>query len=195
MKIKWRTSIFLILLAFIFTIGLTFVSVELPGVADSFLAKNVNFLDAATGLNAENDYITELYLNYYHLRLIGYISLAVIIILIIAGFITSKSGLSSTGAILHFLPVFGHFALTMFFLGGLGFTRLIWLPFIDISFEILHLGDIVLLPYRLLESIFTSLGVSVYKQLPYAITGIGLLIFMWGTLAWFYSKIKKKNCS
>ena len=37
--------------------------------------------------------------------------------------------------IVLFLPVFGHFALTMFFLGGLGFLRLLWMPFLDVSFN------------------------------------------------------------
>ena len=113
--------------------------------------------------------------------------------MIVIGFITEKIGLSSTGAILLFLPVFGHFALTMFFLGGLGFIRLIWLPVLDISFDVLRLGDIVLLPYKVLLDFASWLGISIWKELPYVISGIGLLLFMVGTLTWFYSKILKKG--
>jgi HEAT repeat protein/protein-S-isoprenylcysteine O-methyltransferase Ste14 len=192
-KIRFAHGFLLTLLAIIFTIALTFASLELPRLVDSFLHRNVDFLDVATGSGAESDYKTGLYLQHYHLRLIGYCCLALIIILIIVGFITDKSRLSSAGAIFLFLPVFGHFALTMFFLGGLGFMRLIWMPFLDISFDVLRLGDIVCLPYRMFLGLSSLVGVSIWRELPYVITGIGLLLFMLGTLAWLYSKIQKKG--
>jgi HEAT repeat protein/protein-S-isoprenylcysteine O-methyltransferase Ste14 len=193
MKTKFVYGFLLTLLAIIFTIGLTFASLELPRLLDSFLHRNVDFLDVATGSGAESDYKTELYLGHYHLRLIGYCCLALIIILIAVGFITGKSGLSSAGAVFLFLPVFGHFALTMFFLGGLGFMRLIWMPFLDVSFDVLRLGDIVYLPYRMFLDLSSLVGVSIRRELPYVITGIGLLLFMLGTLAWLYSKVQKKR--
>lgn len=192
-RIKYGHRILLTLLAVIFTVGLTFASIELPGLVDSFLHGNVDFLDVATGSGSESEYKTELYLRHYHLRLIGYCCLAFIIILIVAGFITDRSGLSSAGAVFLFLPVFGHFALTMFFLGGLGFMRLIWMPFLDVSFDVLRLGDIANLPYRTLLGVSSSFGVSSWKELPYVIISIGLLLFMLGTLAWFYSKVQKKG--
>jgi len=193
MKIKLIHGLLLTLLALIFTIGLTFTSVELPRMMDSFINDEFNFPNIGTGSGTDSEFKTDLYLEYYHLRLIGYCCFALIIILIVVGFITEKSGLSSAGAIVLFLPVFGHFALTMFFLGGLGFMRLIWLPFLDVSFDVLRLGDIVFLPYRLLLDISSSMGLSIWKELPYVITGIGLLLFMLGTLAWFYSKFQKKG--
>jgi len=194
-KVNQNIVVFTILtlLAIIFTIGLTFASVEFPRLVDSFLHQKINFLDVATGSGAESDFKTELYFEYYHLRLIGYLCLALIIILIAAGFITNKKGLSSAGAIFLFLPVFGHFAATMFFLGGLGFLRLIWMPFFDVSFDFLRLGDIVFVPYRILLYIPSLFKISIWKQLPYIITGTGLLLFMLGTLAWFYAKIRKKS--
>jgi HEAT repeat protein/protein-S-isoprenylcysteine O-methyltransferase Ste14 len=191
-KLKLSHGILLTVLAIIFTIGLTFASVELPGLVDSFLHRHVDFLDVATGSGAESEFKTELYLGHYHLRLIGYICLTAVIILIILGFITDRSGLSSTGAIVLFLPAFGHFALTMFFLGGLAFTRLIWLPFLDLSFDVMRLGYIVYLPYKILLDTASLVGISIWKELPYVITIIGLLLFMSGTLAWFYSKVQKK---
>ena len=193
MKIKFSHGLLLTLLALIFTIGLTFASVELPRLVDSFIAHKFNFPNIGTGSGADSEFKTNVYFDYYHLRLIGYICFALIIILIVIGFITEKSGLSSTGALLLFMPVFGHFALTMFFLGGLGFIRLIWLPALDISFDVLRLGDIVFLPYKLLLDIASFLGISIWKELPYVITGIGLMLFMLGTLTWFYSKIQKKG--
>ena len=193
MKIKLSHGLLLTLLALIFTIGLTFASVELPRLVDSYMSQKMNFPNIGTGAGAESEFKTNVYFDYYHLRLIGYSCFALILILIVAGFITEKIGLASTGAILLFLPVFGHFALTMFFLGGLGFIRLFWLPVLDISFDVMRLGDIVLLPYTLLLDLASLLGLSIWKELPYVITGTGLLIFLIGTLTWFYSKFRKKG--
>ena len=192
MNIKSSHGLLLTLLALIFTIGLTFSSVELPRLVDSYISQNFNFPNIGTGSGAESDFKTNVYFDYYHIRLIGYICFAIVIILIVTGFITERIGLSSTGAILLFLPVFGHFALTMFFLGGLGFMRLIWLPFLDISFDVLRLGDIVLLPYNLLLKVAALLGLSIWKELPYLITAFGIMVFMAGTLTWFYSKLQRK---
>jgi protein-S-isoprenylcysteine O-methyltransferase Ste14 len=193
MNLKLRHGILLSLLAVIFTIGLTFASVELPRIVDAFLHQNIDFLDVATGLDEVTAYKTELYLQHYHLRLVGYVCLALIIILIVAGFITNKSGLSSAGAIVLFLPVFGHFAMTMFFLGGLGFLHLLWMPFLDVSDKVLHLGDIVYLPYRILLYTASLIGINIWRELPLVITGLGLLLFTLGTLAWFYAKIRKQS--
>jgi HEAT repeat protein/protein-S-isoprenylcysteine O-methyltransferase Ste14 len=184
---------FLALLAIIFTIGLTFASIELPRLLDTFLAKNIGTPDVATGLNALSDYKTELYLRFLHLRLIGYICLAVIVIMIVVGFITEKSGWTSAGALFLFLPIFGHFAATMFFLGGLGFLRLLWLPFLDVSFRLFRLGDIINLPYNILQDLYAFTGFGRWLKLSYLVTGLGLLIFFLGTLTWFYARSQKKG--
>jgi HEAT repeat protein/protein-S-isoprenylcysteine O-methyltransferase Ste14 len=192
MKIKFMHGLVLTLLALIFTIGLTFASLELPKMADSFLSQKFNFPSIETGQGAESEFKTGLYLEYYHLRLIGYVCFALLIILIILGFILNKSGLTSVGAVILFLPVFGQFALTMFFLGGLGFIRLIWLPFLDLSFDVFRLGNIVLLPYKIVGDLFALAGISIWKVLPVIITGAGLLLFLLGTFAWFYSRFRKQ---
>ena len=57
---KFSHGFFLTLLAIIFTIGLTFLSVELPALVDTFLHRNIAFLDVATGAGAESEYKTEL---------------------------------------------------------------------------------------------------------------------------------------
>lgn len=192
-KIKLSLGFFLTILAAIFTIGLTFASVELPRIVDTLLHEKIDFLDVATGLDEVTAYKTELYLQHYHLRLIGYVCLALTIIMIAVGFITNKSGLTSAGAIVLFLPVFGHFAVTMFFLGGLGFLHLLWMPFLDVSDQLLHLGDIVCLPYRILLYTASLIGINIWRELPFVITGLGLLLFTLGTLAWFYARIQKKS--
>jgi HEAT repeat protein/protein-S-isoprenylcysteine O-methyltransferase Ste14 len=184
--------VFLTLLALIFTIGLTFVSVELPGLVDELVSEKGNFPNLATGQDETTAYKTELYISYYNIRLIGYICLGLILISIIVGFILEKRKLVSAGAIVLFLPVFGHFAATMFFLGGLAFLRFLWLPFLDISFDIMRLGDVILLPYRWIMDLAELIGLNLWKELPFIITGLGLFIFMLGVFAWMYGRWQKK---
>lgn len=193
MRGRTKDLLFLTFLALVFTAGLTFASVELPRLADAYLGKTVASPDVATGLNELSDYKTDLYLDYFHLRLVGYVSLALIIVLIIVGFATEKSGWSAVGALVLFLPVFGHFAATMFFLGGLGFLRLLWLPILDVSFGIFRLGDIINLPYEALAYGWSWTGVNRWVNLSHAITALGLLLFFLGTLTWFYARMQKKG--
>jgi protein-S-isoprenylcysteine O-methyltransferase Ste14 len=190
---EMKNFVFLTLLAIVFTAGLTFASVELPRSLDAFLNENISTPDVATGLNELSNYKTDLYLDYFHLRSIGYICLALIVVLIVVGFVTEMSGWSAAGALVLFLPVFGHFAATMFFLGGLGFLRLIWLPILDVSFNLLRLGEIVNLPYDVLAAIWSSVGLSRWAHLSHVITGLGLLIFFLGTLTWFYARMQEKG--
>jgi HEAT repeat protein/protein-S-isoprenylcysteine O-methyltransferase Ste14 len=193
MKAQARSFVFLALLAVVFTIGLTFASVELPRLLDTFLSKNVDTPDVATGADTLSDYKTDLYLRHFRLRLIGYICLALIVIMIVVGFVTEKSGWTSAGALFLFLPIFGHFAATMFFLGGLGFLRLLWLPFLDVSFRLFRLGEIVLWPYKVLLRLYTSAGLGRWLPFTSFIIGLGLLIFFLGTLTWFYARSQKKG--
>jgi HEAT repeat protein/protein-S-isoprenylcysteine O-methyltransferase Ste14 len=193
MKTGIKHFSFLALLAVIFTIGLTFASIEVPRLLDTFLAKNVDTPDVATGLDEMSGYRTDLYLRYFHLRWVGTICLAAVVIMIAVGFITEKSGWTSAGALFLFLPVFGHFAATMFFLGGLGLLRLLWLPFLDISFNLFRLGDIINLPYKILFGLYSLSGLGRWLKLSYILTGLGLLIFFLGTLTWFYARMQKKG--
>jgi len=183
----------LIVIALVFTVGLMYASVELPSAVDRMIADNIQFLDVATGQDALTDYKTELYLSRYHIRLIGYVCLGLVFILIVAGFILEKIGLASAGAIILFLPVFGHFAATMFFLGGLGFLRFLWLPFLDISFDVMRLGEIVLLPYDWLLDGFELMGMNLHRELPLIITGLGIFIFLMGVIAWMYGRIHHRD--
>jgi HEAT repeat protein/protein-S-isoprenylcysteine O-methyltransferase Ste14 len=191
--LKRLEPVFLALMALVFTAGLMFASVEIPQLVDRLLHNNVHFLDVATGQDSLSAYRTELFLSHYHIRALGYACLGLIILLIVAGFALGKRGLSSAGAILLFLPVFGHFAATMFFLGGLGFLRFLWLPFLDISFDVMRLGDIILLPYKWILDGAALLGINIYRQLPFIITGIGIFLFLMGVLAWMAGRIRKKE--
>jgi protein-S-isoprenylcysteine O-methyltransferase Ste14 len=190
---KWTSGILLMLLAVIFSIGLTFASVELPGLLNKALYGRVPALDGDSHADDSAELRTELFISHYHLRLIGYICFGLMLIFIAAGFITGKRGFASAGALMIFLPVFAQFATVMFFLAGLGVLNVVWMPVLDISFDAGQLGDIVYLPYRLLRSLFLKMGVDIHYPLVYLLVGLGLLLFIMGTFTWFVSRQKKKH--
>ena len=163
MELKKNNAILLSVLAIIFTLGLTFASIELPRLTDNLIQDKANFVNVYTGGGELQDIKTELFIRHYNLRLIGYSCLFAIVGIIIIGFLTEKWELTSLGAFAFFLPVFGHFAATMFFLGGLGFLRLLWLPGLDISFDLMKLGDAVFIPYRIILDGFNLIGIKIYS--------------------------------
>jgi HEAT repeat protein/protein-S-isoprenylcysteine O-methyltransferase Ste14 len=190
---KWISGLMLMILAVIFSIGLTFASVELPGLMNKALYDRVPALDGDSHADESTELRTELFISHYHLRLIGYICFGLMIVLIAAGFISGKRGLASAGALMIFLPVFAQFATVMFFLAGLGVLNVVWMPVLDISFNAGQLGDIVYLPYRLVRSLFLKMGIDIHYPLVYLLIGIGFLLFIIGTFTWFISRQRKKN--
>lgn len=132
-----------------------------------------------------------MYVQALHLRLIGYISLAIVLTFILLGFVTRRSGWAWAGALVLFLPVFGQFALSMFFLSGLGMLRVGWLPFMDISFEFLNLGQVAFLPYRILIWFFSLFDCYARDFLAWLFMAIGALIFVWGVLTWLQTRFGK----
>ncbi len=190
---KWTSGILLMLLAVIFSIGLTFASVELPGLLNKALYGRVPALDGDSHADESTVLRTELFISHYRFRLIGYTCFGLMMVLIAAGFITGKRGLASAGALMIFLPVFAQFATVMFFLAGLGVLNVVWMPVLDISFDAGNLGDIVYLPYRLLRSLFLKMGIDIHYPLVYLLVGTGLFLFMIGTFSWFVSRQRKKD--
>jgi len=192
-RIRFTHGFFLTSLAVVFTIGLTFASIELPSLLSSLLYRTIPHPAGDSHADDLSVFRTELYIQHYHIRLIGYISLALVIMLIAAGFITKRSGLASAGAFVFLLPIFAQFAGVMFFLAGLGILNLIWLPILDTSFKFLSLGDIAYVPYRILSYLSSLFSFDIHTPLVYALTGLGLLIFFLGTVAWLYARFQKRN--
>jgi protein-S-isoprenylcysteine O-methyltransferase Ste14 len=192
-KNRWKTGLYLTVLALVFSIGLTFASVELPRLLHSTLERSTPALDGDSHADEMTEFRTDLFMDHYHLRTIGYVCFALMVVLIVAGFVSGKTGFSSLGAGLLFLPVFAQFATVMFFLAGLGFLNLAWLPVLDISFDIGRLGDIVYWPYNVLISLFRGWGVDGHRPLVLFVLGSGLLLFVLGTLAWFVARQRNKN--
>ena len=193
MKIRFAHALLLTLLAVIFTIGLTFASVELPRLADSFLQRTVSHPGGDSHASDLGVFKAELFIKHYHIRLIGYACFILVLLLIAVGFITNRSGLATLGAIGFILPVFAQFAGVMFFLAGLGILNLFSMPILDISPDILRLGDIVYVPYRFLIYIHSLFHSDIHYRLIYIFIGSGLLLFTLGTITWFYARIQKKN--
>ncbi len=170
-----------------------FAFVELPVLIDAAANKIFGFPGFDQGISELNSYKSDLYISEFHLRLIGYICLALIILFIALGFITKKSGWAWVGALGLFLPVFGQFALSMFFLSGLSVLRVIWFPFMDISFDVLSLGDIIYLPYEVLIWLFGLFNWNAHSFLIYFFMISGSLLFVWGVMVWFQTRFEKKG--
>ena len=180
----------LILSAVVFTVGLTVATLEAPRWLNTIMADFLDFPDYNPFMDYE---LIEEFMTAWHIREIGYGCLGVLSVLIVAGFLTGKMGLSSLGSFAFFLPTFGYFVGSMFFLTGIGMLRLAWLPFWDPSTDLLKLGDIVYLPYMIVTYPFAVAGLDVRRYVPYVAVGFGLLIFLIGTIAWLYGKFQRKG--
>ena len=206
-------------LAVIFTIALTFFTLEVPILLNRFF---IDFLKIPDYNPAITPDLIEDFIVKNNLRPIGYGCLGIILILILVGFITKKTTFSTIGSIMMFLPTFGYFVSYMFFLSGLGVLRLIWMPLWGISLNVLKLGDIIYLPYMLISYILTFFSsffnldsnFFLYKflhenrlthfymgnmhldfrvTLVYFLIVLGTFIFIQSTIAWFYTRFKRNK--
>ena len=161
-------------MSILFTVALLYLTLEIPDIMNAWLLKV--FPDYWIDMEAEVIEALEV------LRPIGYISFVVTMLLIILGLVLKNKRLSTFGSIALYLPTFGYFAFTMFFLAGIGVFRVLWLPLIDLSPNVLRLGEIVYLP---------SIAFG-FQTVPAscAIMFVGLLVFALGMFTWLYSKFK-----
>ena len=181
-KPKTGTLVFLTVLALVFTVALTFATIEIPRILAMLMTGIVP--DVNPGMQPE---VVEAFMR--TARPVGYICLAAVIVLIVLGFITKRNNLSSLGVFFLFLPTFGYFAGSMFFLAGLGILRITWVPFWEIN--LVNLGDIAYLPYMILTYPFALAGFDIRMPFTLIVTGLGFLIFLLGTIAWFFGKMEK----
>ena len=187
-----RRLLFL-LLAVVFSVALMFAFIELPVWLDALLQDRVGFPGMDQGAGEEARYLTNLWIDAMYLRWIGYISLALIILFIFLGFITRKSGWAWAGALTIFLPVFGQFAYSMFFLSGLGVLRAAWFPFMDISWNMLDLGNVIYVPYWVLLWFFRQFGWYAHDFIAWLLMASGAFLFVWGVMEWLYSRFGSKG--
>jgi protein-S-isoprenylcysteine O-methyltransferase Ste14 len=173
-------------LAVVFTVALTFATLQLPVILGNWLSKY--FPDIHPVIEPER--VAEFMVV---ARPIGYACLGVVVILIAAGFVTGKRKLAIFGSFAFFLPTFGYFFASMFFLAGLGILRVPFIPFWDPSVNLMNFGDISYLPYVVLVYPFWLGGVDIREALAWIAIGVGLFIFVLGTITWFYGKVQRRK--
>lgn len=190
MKRKFIPSVLLFLLALIFAGGLMFAFLELPEWLDKVIQKNVS----TPGFDPAYDPMrANLFFEAYFIKLIGYICLGLVLASILVGFLTRKSGWIWAGALIVFLPVFGTFAVSMFYLAGLGLFNTLMYPFMDISLELLKLGHVVLIPYWILMWFFGSFDWYAHDFLMYFFMALGAAIFVISVFIWFQTRYEKRK--
>ena len=173
-----------IALSALFTVALIYATVEAPRVVNNLLLHI--FPDYHLEQTGEIRQITEA------LKPLGYISFAVILILIVAGFIVQKARkLATIGAVFMYLPTFGYFAFTMFFLAGIGIIRILWFPLLEGAPSFLRLGEIIYLLSFILSLPFAFLGINIGVPLSFILMGVGIFVFFLSVLTWLYGRFKK----
>jgi imidazolonepropionase-like amidohydrolase/protein-S-isoprenylcysteine O-methyltransferase Ste14 len=183
-------SLALLFLATVFTVGLTFATVELPYLLDGFLQGAVRTPALDSHVDEVSRLKTELFMAHYHVRAIGYAVFILLLALIVAGFATKRIGLAVLGAVGVMLAVFAQFAGVMFFLAGLGVLNAIWLPILDVSYELQSCGLVMEVPNDVLRWLLGLLGVdSPWPTIVFFI-GAGILIFLLGTYAWLAARAR-----
>jgi len=163
----------LTLLAIVFALALTFATLELPVALGRLLAGLFPDIHPVIEPVRIEEFMATA-------RPVGYSCLALIVLLIGAGFITGRRGISLLGSAALFLPTFGYFFASMFFLAGLGIIRVPFIPFWEGPVSIINLGDVIYLPYMGMVYPFWLLGIDVRMAIAWVCIGLGLLVFILG---------------
>jgi protein-S-isoprenylcysteine O-methyltransferase Ste14 len=174
------------LLAVVFTVALAFATLQLPHVLGNWLSSY--FPDIHPIIEPER--IAEFMAL---ARPIGYTCLGIVAVLIVAGLVTGKRKLSILGSFAFFLPTFGYFFASMFFLAGLGILRVPFIPFWDPNTNLMAFGDISYLPYVALVYPFWLGAIDIREVLAWIAIGAGLFIFVLGTITWFYGRVRSRK--
>jgi len=174
-----------LVLSTLFAIALTFLTMVISSQINSILREIIP--DYGIGEEAAINLIIDT------LRPIGYVALTLTLALILIGFILKKQKAVLAGSVALYLPVFGHFAASMFFLAGIGAVRILWLPVFDVSPWLFNLGAIVYLPILLLylAGPFIWMLNPLLFLLPFILQGIGFIIFLLSVMTWFQGRFKE----
>ena len=186
-------DLLLLLLALMFSVALMFAFVELPRWLDHVLQSRVNFPQFDQGASEDSAFRSAVYIEALKLRWIGYGSLILVFLFILTGFLTRKSKWAWAGAFILFLPVFGQFALSMFFLSGLGILRTGWLPMIESGFPVLDLGMVIYIPFWILNWFFGLFSWEASTFICWMFMFAGAFFFVWGVFVWFRSRFDSKG--
>lgn len=183
----------LLFLAVIFTVGLTFATVELPYRIDELLQNTIRTPGGDSHVDDIARLKTELFMAHYHVKAIGYAGFFILVGLIAVGFSTKRTGLAALGAIGVMLPVFAQFAGVMFFLAGLGILNALWLPVLDVSYGLQDWGLVITAPNDFLRWLLGLAGVHSAWPTILFFVGSGILIFLLGVYAWLTARARGKG--
>ena len=189
-KILHSAFLTLLALAIVYTVGLTFVTIEVERLIERTITPVIRASPVVAEINRAIASDVEGFMGANHVRLAGYSCLLAVIILTIVGFVIEKRGLASLGGIALFLPTFAYFAIHMSMFAGLGILKALWLPFWG---RWVKLGDVAYLPYMIVVYPLSLVGVDSRRFLAGLLSRLGLLTFLLGTLAWFYARFQKKG--
>jgi protein-S-isoprenylcysteine O-methyltransferase Ste14 len=174
------------LLAVVFTVALTFATLQLPRIVGNWLSSYFPDIHPVMEPERVAQFMTIA-------RPVGYACLGIIAMFIVAGLVTGRRKLSILGSLAFFLPTFGYFFASMFFLAGLGILRVVFIPFWDPSVNLMNFGDISYLPYMAMVYPFWLARVDIRMVVSWIAIGLGLFIFVLGTITWFYGKAQKRK--
>lgn len=172
-------------LAVVLAVALAYASVELPVLVSGWMMDVLDFPGFDSGREIE---ATEAFLAARSLRPVGFAALASTLLLMAVGLVMERRGAAFAGAVVFFLPVFGHFAASMFFLAGLGALRIAWLPILDISYGAMALADVAYLPYAALVWLAALIGLDLRDVVAWVAMIAGLAVFAAAVLAWFVAR-------
>jgi len=195
---KTRAILCSTILSAVFSCALLYSTLELPVLLNRLMMEFTPHYGAGELEEAEKFVDT--------VRPLGYACLGATLLMIILGFILGRLKLSFLGSASLLLPTFSYYASVMFFLAGIGFLRILWLPFIELSpgssiyekissaSSILELGDIAYLPYDALRLLLSPAdGRSLDETLFRAIVVAASLLFFTGCATWFYARFQGKG--
>jgi len=176
-----------LILSILFSIALMYLTIEIPIIIHKIL---LNFFP---DVSPPSDF-SKMHETINYLRPYGYTIFVLVFILVIVGFLMKSKIITLASAITIYLPIFGYFAFTMFFLAGIGILRISMIPILDIDPGILSLGSILYIPYELAVYIsYILFGVDISMSLSFLIMFSGLTIFTYGSLTWLYGKFIGKR--
>ena len=187
-----------LVLAALFTAALAYATVELPRFLNDLLLQRFTDVTTDVGRHGIPANLPSLMPFMAVAEPVGYLSLAAVVVLIVAGFLTKRGKASVAGSLALFLPTFGYFAATMFILAGLGVLRVLWQPLWDVNPALFTLGDVVLLPLWLVNWASASLlgpasGGPAGVYFSYALVAAGLFLFSAGAFTWLFGRLQKKE--
>ena len=105
----------LLALAIVYTMGLTFVTIEAERLIERTITPIIRQSPGVAEINRAIQSDIEEFMSSNHVRLIGYGSLALVVILTIVGLVTERKGLASLGSFTLFLLTFGYFVISRVF--------------------------------------------------------------------------------